>query len=33
MLDHMGFSVSDLPRSRAFYVKVLAPLGYAPVMD
>ena len=33
MLDHIGFSVADLARSRAFYVKVLEPLGYAPVMD
>ncbi|HEV7491474.1 MAG TPA: VOC family protein [Rhodanobacteraceae bacterium] len=33
MLDHIGFSVSDPARSRAFYVKALAPLGYMPVMD
>ena len=33
MLDHIGFSVSDHARSRAFYVKALAPLGYVPVMD
>jgi catechol 2,3-dioxygenase-like lactoylglutathione lyase family enzyme len=28
MLDHIGLSVSDLARSRAFYEKALAPLGY-----
>lgn len=33
MLDHIGFSVSDYARCRAFYAKVLEPLGYAPVMD
>jgi|SRR5690242_9293323 len=33
MLDHIGFSVSDYARSRAFYAKALAPLGYVPVMD
>lgn len=33
MIDHLGFTVSDLPRSRDFYVRALAPLGYAPVMD
>jgi len=33
MIDHLGFSVSDFARSRAFYVQALAPLGYAPVMD
>ena len=33
MIDHIGFTVSDYPRSRAFYLKVLAPLGFAPVMD
>ena len=33
MIDHLGFAVSDYGRSRAFYVKALAPLGYAPVMD
>jgi catechol 2,3-dioxygenase-like lactoylglutathione lyase family enzyme len=27
MLDHIGFSVSDLERSRAFYSAALAPLG------
>jgi catechol 2,3-dioxygenase-like lactoylglutathione lyase family enzyme len=33
MLDHMGFGVSDLHRSRAFYEKALAPLGIAIVRD
>lgn len=33
MLDHIGFPVSDLARSRAFYVQAFAPLGFAPVMD
>jgi len=28
MIDHIGFSVSDIERSKAFYVKALAPLGY-----
>ena len=27
MLDHVGFGVSDYERSKAFYVKALAPLG------
>jgi catechol 2,3-dioxygenase-like lactoylglutathione lyase family enzyme len=33
MIDHIGIAVSDYPRSRAFYMQALAPLGYAPVMD
>ncbi|MDR3385911.1 MAG: VOC family protein [Rudaea sp.] len=33
MIDHVGFAVADLVRSRAFYVSALAPLGFAPVMD
>ena len=33
MIDHIGLSVSDYPRSRAFYLKALAPLGYDAVMD
>ena len=28
MLDHVGATVSDLARSRAFYDAALAPLGY-----
>jgi ornithine cyclodeaminase/alanine dehydrogenase-like protein (mu-crystallin family) len=27
MIDHIGFPVSDYPRSKAFYEKALAPLG------
>lgn len=33
MLDHIGFPVSDFARSRDFYVRALAPLGFVPVMD
>lgn len=33
MIDHIGFSVSDYDRARAFYVQALAPLGYALVME
>lgn len=29
MLDHMGYAVEDLEKSRRFYEKALAPLGYA----
>jgi catechol 2,3-dioxygenase-like lactoylglutathione lyase family enzyme len=28
MLDHVGFPVSDYARSKTFYEKALAPLGY-----
>jgi catechol 2,3-dioxygenase-like lactoylglutathione lyase family enzyme len=33
MLDHTGFPVSDYKRSKAFYEKALAPLGYMLVME
>ena len=33
MIDHVGFSVSDYARARAFYQKALAPLGYRLVME
>ena len=33
MIDHIGFSVSDYPRSKTFYAKALAPLGYALIME
>jgi catechol 2,3-dioxygenase-like lactoylglutathione lyase family enzyme len=33
MIDHIGFTVADPARSRAFYVHTLAPLGFVPVMD
>jgi catechol 2,3-dioxygenase-like lactoylglutathione lyase family enzyme len=33
MIDHIGFSVSDYARAKAFYERALAPLGYALVME
>ena len=33
MLDHIGLTVSDFARSRAFYEAALAVLGIAPVME
>ena len=33
MLDHVGATVSDLARSRAFYDAALAPLGIAVIME
>jgi len=33
MLDHAGFPVSDYERSKAFYARALAPLGYGLVME
>jgi catechol 2,3-dioxygenase-like lactoylglutathione lyase family enzyme len=33
MIDHMMLSVRDLKRSRAFYEKLLAPLGYGIAME
>jgi catechol 2,3-dioxygenase-like lactoylglutathione lyase family enzyme len=33
MIDHFGFPVSDYRRSKMFYEKALAPLGYALVME
>src|SRR5436190_21094686 len=33
MIDHMGFSVSDYERSKAFYAEALAPLGYSLIME
>jgi catechol 2,3-dioxygenase-like lactoylglutathione lyase family enzyme len=33
MIDHVGFPVSDYTRSKSFYEKALAPLGYALVME
>jgi len=29
MIDHTGFTVSDYERSKAWYAKALAPIGYA----
>lgn len=33
MLDHIGFSVSNMKVSRIFYEMALKPLGIAPVME
>jgi catechol 2,3-dioxygenase-like lactoylglutathione lyase family enzyme len=33
VIDHIGFPVSDYARSKAFYTKALAPLGYSLVME
>jgi catechol 2,3-dioxygenase-like lactoylglutathione lyase family enzyme len=33
MLDHVGYAVTDLEKSRAFYVKALAPLAIKPLME
>ena len=33
MLDHVGFKVADIDRSRAFYDAALASLGYGLVME
>lgn len=33
MFNHLGLTVSDLSRSRDFYLRALAPLGYGLVMS
>jgi catechol 2,3-dioxygenase-like lactoylglutathione lyase family enzyme len=33
MIDHIGFPVADYARSKAFYAKALAPLGYTLIME
>jgi catechol 2,3-dioxygenase-like lactoylglutathione lyase family enzyme len=33
MIDHIGIAVSDLARSKAFYVAALAPIGYSVLME
>ena len=33
MIDHTGVSVSDFQKSKAFYQKALAPIGYALIME
>ncbi len=33
MLDHIGFPVTDFERSKAFYTKILEPLGYRLIMN
>ncbi|MFL5919394.1 MAG: VOC family protein [Gaiellaceae bacterium] len=32
-LDHVGLKVSDVARSRTFYLQALGPLGYEPIME
>jgi catechol 2,3-dioxygenase-like lactoylglutathione lyase family enzyme len=33
MLDHVGFAVADYARSKAFYEKALAPLGFTLLLE
>ena len=33
MLDHIGFSISNMKVSRIFYEKALKPLGISPLME
>ena len=33
MIDHIGFSVSDYARAKAFYTQALAPLGYSLIIE
>jgi catechol 2,3-dioxygenase-like lactoylglutathione lyase family enzyme len=33
MLDHVGFTVSDYERSKAFYEQALRPLGLTLLME
>jgi catechol 2,3-dioxygenase-like lactoylglutathione lyase family enzyme len=33
MLDHIGFNISDMKKSRTFYDAVLGPLGIEPIME
>src|SRR6516165_7728963 len=33
MIDHVGFSVPDYARAKAFYERALAPLGYTLIME
>ena len=33
MIDHMGFSVGDYARAKAFYERALVPLGYTLIME
>jgi catechol 2,3-dioxygenase-like lactoylglutathione lyase family enzyme len=33
MIDHIGFSVSNFARAKAFYIEALAPLGYSLIME
>lgn len=33
MIDHIGISVSDYAKAKAFYAKALAPIGYGLIME
>ena len=33
MIDHVGFSVSNYDRAKAFYAQALAPLGYSLIKE
>jgi catechol 2,3-dioxygenase-like lactoylglutathione lyase family enzyme len=33
MIDHVGFAVRDYEKSKTFYTRALAPLGYGLVME
>ena len=33
MIDHIGIPVSDVARSKQFFIAALAPLGYKVIMD
>lgn len=33
MIDHVGFPVKDYAKSKAFYERALAPLGYSVIME
>ena len=33
MIDHLGISVTDVNRAKAFYLKALAPLGYTVIIE
>jgi catechol 2,3-dioxygenase-like lactoylglutathione lyase family enzyme len=33
MIDHFGFAVADYQRSKAFYERALAPLGFTLLME
>jgi catechol 2,3-dioxygenase-like lactoylglutathione lyase family enzyme len=33
MIDHIGFAISNYEKSKAFYAKALAPLGYVLIME
>jgi catechol 2,3-dioxygenase-like lactoylglutathione lyase family enzyme len=33
MIDHIGIDVNDFERSKVFYTRALAPLGYALLME